>query len=55
MAKGVSHASGEIAIEPMMDTTKVADAVIHIAALPLLTNVQFMTIMATKMPFVGRG
>ena len=55
MAKGVSHASGEIAIEPMMDTTEVADAVIHIAALPLLTNVQFMTIMATKMPFVGRN
>jgi NAD(P)-dependent dehydrogenase (short-subunit alcohol dehydrogenase family) len=55
MAKGVPQANGEIAIEPMMDATEVADAVIHMAALPLSTNVQFMTIMATKMPFVGRG
>ena len=55
MAKGVPQANGEIAIEPMMDATEVADAVIHMAALPLSTNIQFMTIMATKMPFVGRG
>ena len=55
MAKGVPQASGEIAIEPMMDATEVADAVVHMASLPLSTNVQFMTIMATKMPFVGRG
>ena len=55
MAKGVPQANGEIAIEPMMDTSEVADAVVHMAALPLSTNVQFMTIMATKMPFVGRG
>jgi len=55
MTKGVPQASGEIAIEPMMEATEVADAVIHMAALPLTTNVQFMTIMATKMPFVGRG
>ena len=55
MAKGVPQANGEIAIEPMMDATEVAEAVIHMAALPLSTNVQFMTIMATKMPFVGRG
>ncbi|MDB5885501.1 MAG: short-chain dehydrogenase/reductase [Polaromonas sp.] len=55
MATGVPQASGEIAIEPMMDAREVADAVVHMAALPLSTNIQFMTIMATKMPFVGRG
>jgi NAD(P)-dependent dehydrogenase (short-subunit alcohol dehydrogenase family) len=55
MAKGVPQASGEIAIEPLMDVQHVADAVLHMANLPLETNVQFMTIMATKMPFVGRG
>ena len=55
MAKGVMQANGEIAIEAMMDPKEVADAVIHMASLPLSTNVQFMTIMATKMPFVGRG
>ena len=55
MAKGVPQANGEIAIEPMMDANEVADAVVHMAALPLSTNIQFMTIMATKMPFVGRG
>jgi len=51
----VPQASGEIAIEPLMDVQHVADAVLHMANLPLQTNVQFMTIMATKMPFVGRG
>jgi len=55
MAKGVPQASGEIAVEPLMDVQHVADAVLHMAQLPLATNVQFMTIMATKMPFVGRG
>ena len=55
MAKGVPQANGEIAIEPMMDVREVADAVVHMVSLPLSTNVQFMTIMATKMPFVGRG
>ena len=55
MAKGVPQANGDIAIEPMMQASEVADAVIHMAALPLSTNVQFMTIMATNMPFVGRG
>ena len=55
MTKGVLQANGEVAVEPMMDATEVADAVIHMAALPLSTNIQFMTIMATKMPFVGRG
>ncbi|MES2413264.1 MAG: SDR family oxidoreductase [Pseudomonadota bacterium] len=55
MAKGVPQANGEIAIEPMMDVREVADAVVHMASLPLSTNVQTMTIMATNMPFVGRG
>ena len=55
MTKGVPQANGDVAVEPMMEATEVADAVIHMAALPLTTNVQFMTIMATKMPFVGRG
>ena len=55
MATGVPQANGEIAIEAMMDASEVADAVVHMAALPLTTNIQFMTIMATKMPFVGRG
>ena len=55
MAKGILQANGDISIEAMMDTNEVADAVLHMAALPLSTNIQFMTIMATKMPFVGRG
>ena len=55
MSRGVPQANGEIAIEPMMDVREVADAVLHMAALPLSANVQFMTLMATKMPCVGRG
>ena len=55
MATGVPQANGQIAIEPMMQASEVADAVVHMASLPLSTNVQFMTIMATQMPFVGRG
>ena len=55
MAKGVPQADGSIRAEPLMDVTHVADAVLHMASLPLDVNVQFMTIMATKMPFVGRG
>ena len=55
MAKGVPQANGEMAIEPLMDVQNVADAVLFMAGLPLDANVQFMTIMATKMPFVGRG
>ena len=55
MAKGVPQANGTIAPEPLMDVQHVANAVVHIASLPLDANVQFMTIMATKMPFVGRG
>ncbi len=55
MVKGMPQANGQIAAEPMMQASEVADAVLHMAALPLSTNVQFMTIMATAMPFVGRG
>jgi NAD(P)-dependent dehydrogenase (short-subunit alcohol dehydrogenase family) len=55
MARGVPQANGEIAVEPLMDVELVADAVLHMANLPLAANVQFMTIMASKMPFVGRG
>ena len=55
MAKGVPQADGEIRVEPLMDVDHVGEAVLHMANLPLASNVQFMTIMATKMPFVGRG
>ena len=55
MVEGVPQASGEIAAEPRMDVEHVAQAVLQMAELPLETNVQFMTIMATKMPFIGRG
>ena len=55
MAKGVKQANGEVAVEAMMDVQHVANAVVHMASLPPDTNVQFLTIMATKMPFVGRG
>jgi NAD(P)-dependent dehydrogenase (short-subunit alcohol dehydrogenase family) len=55
MTKGVPQANGEIKIEPTMDVNKVGDAVLYMAQQPLDVNVQFMTIMATKMPFVGRG
>jgi NAD(P)-dependent dehydrogenase (short-subunit alcohol dehydrogenase family) len=55
MAAGIVQANGTMAIEPRMDVKHVADAVVHIADLPLDANVQFMTIMATKMPYVGRG
>jgi NAD(P)-dependent dehydrogenase (short-subunit alcohol dehydrogenase family) len=55
MTKGVPQANGEMKVEPRMDVGHVASAVVYMAGLPLDTNVQFMTIMATKMPFVGRG
>jgi NAD(P)-dependent dehydrogenase (short-subunit alcohol dehydrogenase family) len=55
MAKGVPQANGSVAVEPLMDVQRVADAVLHMASLPLDANVLFLTIMATKMPFVGRG
>ena len=53
--QGVMQANGEYAIEPRMDVKHVASAIVYMANLPLDSNVQFMTIMATKMPFVGRG
>ncbi len=55
MTKGVPQANGEVKVEPRMDVAHVASAVVYMAGLPLDANVQFMTIMATKMPFVGRG
>ena len=55
MAQGVPQAHGAIAVEPLMDVQHVANAVLHMASLPLDANVLFMTVMATKMPFVGRG
>ena len=55
MTAGVAQANGENAIEPRMDVAHVASAVLYMASLPIDANVQFMTVMATKMPFVGRG
>ena len=55
MAKGVPQADGSFAPEPLMDLKAVADAVLFMAGLPLDANVQFMTVMATRMPFIGRG
>ena len=55
MAKGVPQADGSVKAEAMMKADKVANAVLHMASLPLEANIQFMTIMATKMPFIGRG
>ena len=55
MSGGVPQANGEVMIEPTYDVQHAADAVLFMANLPLDTNVQFITIMATKMPYVGRG
>jgi len=55
MTTGVPQANGTMMVEPRMDLKHVADSVVHMASLPLDANVQFMTVMATKMPFVGRG
>ena len=55
MKEGVMQASGVFAVEPTMDIEQVGRAVVYMASLPLDANVQFMTIMATKMPFIGRG
>jgi NAD(P)-dependent dehydrogenase (short-subunit alcohol dehydrogenase family) len=55
MKKGVPQANGTVAVEPVMDVQHVANAVVYMASLPLDANVQFLTVMATKMPFVGRG
>ena len=55
MTTGVPQAHGAVMVEPRMDVQHVADAVVHMARLPLDVNIQFITVMATKMPFVGRG
>ena len=55
MTKGVPQANGDTMIEPTMDVENVARAVVYMASLPLDANVQFMTVMASKMPYVGRG
>ena len=55
MTKGVPQPNGTLAVEPVMDVQHVARAVLYMASLPLDANVQFMTVMATKMPYIGRG
>jgi NADP-dependent 3-hydroxy acid dehydrogenase YdfG len=55
MSRGVPQANGTMMVEPRMDVRHVAEAVLYMASLPLDANVEFMTVMATKMPFVGRG
>jgi len=55
LAEGVIQPNGTILKEPIFDVKHVADAVVYMAGLPLDVNVQFMTVMATKMPFIGRG
>ena len=55
MTKGVPQADGSVRVEPVIDVTHVGEAVLNMANLPLDVNVQFITIMATKMPLVGRG
>jgi NAD(P)-dependent dehydrogenase (short-subunit alcohol dehydrogenase family) len=55
MTRGVPQANGTIAVEPLIDLAHVVNAVLYMAGLPLDANVQSMTVMATKMPFVGRG
>jgi NAD(P)-dependent dehydrogenase (short-subunit alcohol dehydrogenase family) len=55
MAEGVQQANGDIEVEPRIEVEHVARAVMYMAGLPLDANVQFMTVMATKMPFIGRG
>jgi NADP-dependent 3-hydroxy acid dehydrogenase YdfG len=55
MQKGILQANGSVMVEPTMDVRNVARAVSYMASLPLDANVQFMTVMATDMPFIGRG
>ncbi|HLH48202.1 MAG TPA: SDR family oxidoreductase [Roseiarcus sp.] len=55
MTQGVPQADGRIAVEPTIDADEVGQAIVHMASLPLTTNIFTMTIMATKMPYVGRG
>ena len=55
MTKGVPQADGSMAVEPVMDVSNVASSVLHMASLPLDANVQFMTVMASAMHYIGRG
>ena len=55
IGSGVQQANGDIVPEPLMDVRHVASAVVYMASLPLEANVQFLTVMATEMPFLGRG
>lgn len=55
LTQGVAQADGRIASEPLMDVRHVAEALVYMAGLPLQANAQFVTVMATKMPFIGRG
>ena len=55
MTRGMPQANGSVAVEPVFDPRHVADAVLYMASLPLDTNVQFLTITATTMPYIGRG
>ncbi|MCY3984336.1 MAG: SDR family NAD(P)-dependent oxidoreductase [Roseovarius sp.] len=55
MTTGMPQADGEVRVEPVMDVGAVADSVMHMVSLPLEANVQFMTVMATNMPYIGRG
>lgn len=55
MTKGVPQANGSIEVEPVMDVQRVADSIVHMASLPLEANIPYLTVMATNMPFVGRG
>ena len=55
MTVGVAQADGAVRPEPVMDSAHVGEAIAYMDSLPLSANVQFMTVMATKMPFVGRG
>ena len=55
MQKGMQQSTGETVPEPTMDVEVVANTVVHMASLPLDANVQFITVMATKMPYIGRG
>jgi NADP-dependent 3-hydroxy acid dehydrogenase YdfG len=55
MTGGVAQANGSTLVEPRMDVRHVAEAVLYMANLPLDANVEFLTVMATKMPFIGRG
>ena len=55
MNEGVPQANGSVAVEPTMDVDHVARAIVYMASLPLEANVQFLTVLATKMPYIGRG